>query len=116
MIIDFAPIVNQVIVPLATPVLLAGFGWVAVKVATLFHLHIQAAQRVFLNTVIANGIAYGTAKLAALPETVIIDDKNVLMGHVADYATKTAPALLKSLGLDKDSAALAAVITARIPA
>ena len=114
MTVDLSPIVNGLVVPLLTPIISAALLWLIYKVGSLFHIKIQDSQRALLETAISNGITFAQSKVASLPESVTIS--NPVIAQAAAYVTKTAPGALTALGLDKDSAALAAAITARLPA
>jgi hypothetical protein len=111
--IDLSPIVNGIIVPLLTPVLGAAFLWVAYKVSSLFHFHIQQGQRALLEKAISNGLNYASMKLGETPMT--LSTHSAAISTVASYVNKAAPGAVKALGLDKASGSLAAAIIARLP-
>lgn len=111
--LDLAPLVNQVIVPLLTPILAAGLMWIGYRVQSLFHVNILAGHRAVFETAVQNGISLVTKKLAGVPMSV--DIKNATIAGVATYVAKTAPDALTHLGLDKDAQALATAIEARLP-
>lgn len=111
--LDLAPLVNQVIVPLLTPILAAGLMWIGYRVQALFHVNILAGHRAVFETAVANGIKLLSQRLGNVAMTV--DVKNAAISGVAAYVVKTAPDAVKRLGLDKDAQALATAIEARLP-
>jgi len=108
--VDLAPIVNQVVIPVLTPLLGAGALWVLNKAAKLLHVNIQAQQRVVLETAISNGIAYADQVLAA-HETVQTSDR---VAQALNYVLPKVPVAMKDLGVTP--AQLGDLILARLPA
>lgn len=107
--IDLSPIVDGVLIPLLTPVLLAVVTWAATKVAALAHIQIGAAQRTVLESAINNGIAYAEKTMA--PRLgVTADDK---VAAAVNYILPKVPDALKGLGVTPDH--LAQLVTARLP-
>ena len=111
--IDLAPLVNGILVPILTPLIGAALLWVIYKVAAVFHFVLQDGQRSLLDRAIANGLNWAAQKASTTP--MVVSAQPGVVADVASYLGKTAPGALKSLGLDKDSEALAAAITARLP-
>lgn len=108
--IDLTPLVNGVLIPLFTPVLLSVLIWAATKIAGLAHMQIQSAQRDVLSAAIVNGIAYAEKTLA--PHLgVTADDK---VAAAVNYILPKVPDALKGLGVTPDH--LADLVTARLPA
>jgi len=94
--IDLAPLVNQVVIPLAVPVLTAAGSWVAYKVAAFFHVRIQDSQRDLINAVIYRGIAYASTKVpSSIPVTAGGGVKDLAATYVIDHI----PGALRSLGI-----------------
>lgn len=108
--IDLAPLVNGIVIPLLTPVLLAVIMWVATKVAALAHIQIQDSQRDVLTAAVNNGIAYAERVLA--PRLGITADDKV--ATAVNYILPKIPDALKGLGITPDH--LAQLVTARLPA
>lgn len=110
MIIDLAPIVNGVIVPLLTPALIAAITWAAARIGKLAHIQLQDSQRALLATAIDNAIAYAEQLLAGKAQ-VQASDK---VATAVNYLLPKAPEALKSLGVTPEH--LAQMVTAKLPA
>lgn len=111
--IDLGPIVNQIVVPLVTPILVAGFTWIVYRVQSLLHAHILDGHRAVLETAIQNGIKLATSRV---PPTLLVSSKNQIVSEALAYVNTVAPQAVAKLGLAKDADALAAAIEARLPA
>lgn len=108
--IDLSPLINGVILPLLTPVLLAVATWAATKVAAYAHFQIQDGQRALLSSAIDNAIAYAEQLLAG-KESVTANDK---VATAVNYLLPKVPDALKSLGVTPEH--LAQIITAKLAA
>ncbi len=105
-VIDFSPLINQVLIPLITSVLLALAGVAMAKVAAYAHIKVQDSQRDVLSAAITNGIAYAAG---TLPKTAKCD------AHVAEavnYILPKVPGALKGLGVTPEH--LAQLVTAQL--
>ena len=109
--IDLAPLVNQVVIPLALPVLTAAGSWAAIKVAGFFHIQIQDSQRALVDDVIYRAIRYASAKVA--PTELQVTTGNQMTDVAATYVTQHVPGALRSLGVTPD--ALRRMVEARLP-
>lgn len=107
--IDLAPLVNGVVIPLITPVLLAVATWALTKVAGYAHFQIQDGQRRVVSDAIDHGIAYAQKALAS-HETVNAD---ATVAAAVNYILPKVPGALASLGVTGDH--LAQLVTARLP-
>ena len=107
--IDVAPIINQVVVPILSAVLLTALSWAATRIASYFHIKLQDSQRAVLSTAVNNGIAYAQQALAGR-ENVTLGDKASL---AVSYILPKVPGALKSLGVTPDH--LSQLVTAQLP-
>lgn len=108
--IDLSPLINGVIIPLLTPILIALVGWAATKVAALAHIQIQDSQRAVIGDAVTNGLAFAEQKLAPY-EQVTADQK---VAAAVNYILPKVPDALKSLGITPQH--LMDLVTARLPA
>ncbi len=109
MLVDLAPVINQVVLPLATTGLIACASWAAARVARLAHIQLQDSQRRVLSAAITNGLAYAETLLAG-KEGVTVNDK---VATALNYVLPKVPGALKSLNVTPEH--LAQVITAQLP-
>jgi hypothetical protein len=93
--LDLSPIVNGVIVPLLTPVLLGFAMWALNKVAAFAHFQVQDGQRQMVSAAIDNAIAYAAKTLG--PKEVVGVDAHV--AAAAAYLMPKIPGALKSLNV-----------------
>jgi hypothetical protein len=106
--IDLSPIVNGVVIPLLTPLLLVFATWALNKVAAYAHFQIQDGQRQVVGDAIANGLAYAEQKLAPY-ENVTADQK---VAAAVNYVLPKVPGALKTLGVTPEH--LAQLVTAKL--
>lgn len=109
MLIDLSPLVNQVVIPLLTPVLIGVATWALTRVAAYAHFQIQDGQRQLIATVVDNGVAYAEQLLAG-KETVTASDK---VATALNYVLPKVPGALKSMGVTPEH--LAQMVTAKLP-
>jgi hypothetical protein len=108
-VIDLAPIISQVLVPLITAGALSVMGWAAGVIGAHFHVQISATQRQLVEGAISNGIAYAQTKLG--PKETI--PANALAAEVAAYVLPKIPGALAWLKVTPE--ALSQLIVARLP-
>lgn len=108
-VIDLAPTINTVVIPMLSAGVLAVFGWAGAMIAAHFHFQISAGQRQLVETAIANGLALVQAKLAP-GETLKAD---AAVAQVAGYVLPKIPGALAWLKITPD--ALTSLIAARLP-
>lgn len=108
--IDLSPVVNGVIVPLLTPILLAVATWAISRIAKYAHFQIQDGQRQVVADAITSGIAYAQKTLGPL-EIVSADAR---IATAVSYVLPKVPDALKSLGVTP--AHLAQIVAAKLPA
>jgi hypothetical protein len=108
--IDFAPIVDQVVLPILAPIVIAAAGLAAKRIADLAHVQLSAADLATFDGVVARGVALAQSDIDGSP---ILIKGPAMVANVVGYANETAPDLVKRLG---GSAALGTAIAARIAA
>lgn len=108
--IDLAPLLTQVVIPIAAPAVAAAATWAFAAIAAHFHIKVQDSQRVLINEVINRGIAYATSKA---PSTINVTTGSAITDMAASYALSHAPGALRSLGVTPDS--LRQMVEARLP-
>ena len=108
--IDLAPLVNQVVIPLVVPVLAGAGTWAAARIAAYFHIKVQDSQRALINAVIQRGIAYAASKV---PSSIPVTAGGGLKDMAAQYVIDHIPGALRSLGVTP--AALGQMVEARLP-
>lgn len=108
-IIDLAPTLNTVVLPLLTSVAMGAMTWVAGMIATHFHVQISDANRQLVETAISNGIAYAQSK-AAPNETL---SAPATVAAAVGYVLPKIPSALAWLKITP--ASLEQLITARLP-
>lgn len=108
--IDLAPLVNQVIIPLATPVVAGIASWALANIAAHFKIRVQDSQRELINAVIYRGIAYASSKA---PSTINVSTGSAVKDMAANYVIEHVPGALRSLGVTP--AALGQMVEARLP-
>jgi len=106
--IDLSPIINQVIVPLLTPLLLAAGAWALNRVAAYAKFQVQDGQRAMLEKAIRNGIAYAEKQASGIA-SISADEK---VAAAANYVLPKIPGALKGLGVTPEH--LASLIKARL--
>lgn len=109
-VIDLAPTINQVVLPLVATVLTAFASWALARVAKLAHFQLQDGQRALVGQAIDSGVAMIQKRLAA-GETIHTDGQ---VASVVNYVLPKVPDALKGLGVTPDH--LASVIQAKLPA
>ena len=108
--IDLAPLVTQVVIPLAAPVVAGFASWALANIAAHFKIRIQDSQRELINQVIYRGIAYASTKVpSSIPVSAGGGLKDVAAGYVLDHI----PGALRSLGITPTS--LGEMVEARLP-
>jgi len=107
--IDLSPLINQVVLPLLTPVVVAVATWAVAKIGAYAHFQFSAGQRSVVETAIQNGIAFAESRLAG-KTTVQVSDK---VAAVYDYVEPKVPGALKALNITPDH--LEQLIEARLP-
>ena len=108
--IDLAPLLTQVVIPLATPVVATAATWAFAAIAGHFHMRIQDSHRELINQVIYRGIAYATSKA---PSTIGVSTGSAVKDMAAQYVIDHIPGALRSLGVTP--AALGQMVEARLP-
>lgn len=108
--IDLAPVLTQVIIPIATPAVAAAATWAFAAVAGHFHIRIQDSQRALVNEVINRGIAYAASKA---PTALNVTTGSAVTDLAASYTLSHVPGALRSLGVTPDG--LRQMVEARLP-
>lgn len=108
-VINFAPLVNDVLIPAVATVLTVVAGWLATKVAGWLNLKSDQEVRTYLEWALQQAIAYGKAKV---PNSLAIDAKSEIVAGAANYAINAVPDALKRFGIDE--AGLKRMIEARL--
>lgn len=108
--IDLAPLLTQVVIPLATPVVATAATWAFATIAGHFHMRIQDSQRELVNAVIQRGITYAASKV---PASIPVSAGGGLKDMAAQYVIDHIPGALRSLGVTP--AALGQMVEARLP-
>lgn len=108
--VDLSVFVDNLVLPILTPLLIALVGWAAQRVAAYAHFQISDGQRALVATAVTNGIAFAQQKLG--PYEKVNADAHI--GAVLAYVLPKIPDALKSLGITPDH--LAQIITAKLPA
>ena len=106
--IDLVPIINQVVVPILSAVLLAVLAWAAQRIAVFFHIKIQDSQRAVLSAAVSNGIAYAGHALAGRENITVSDTA----AAAVEYVLPKVPGALKALGVTPDH--LSQLVTAQL--
>jgi len=103
--IDFAPLLNQVVVPLAVAILPIVATWLAFKVKIWLGIQNNAALAGVVDSALTNALGYAQSLLAAkIPAGPIpLDVKNEIVAVAANYALGHVPDALKMLGVDQAS-------------
>jgi hypothetical protein len=109
--IDFAPIVDQVVLPILAPIVIAAAGLAAKRIADFAHVQLSAADLATFDGVVARGVALAQSDIDGSP---ILVSGPAMVANVVGYANETAPALVKRLGVSP--AALGQAVAARIAA
>ncbi len=107
--IDLAPLVNQVVIPIITPVLLGVATWALTRVAKYAHFQVQDSQRKLVLDVVDNAVAYAEKMLAG-KASVTVNDK---VATAVNYILPKVPDALKAVGITPEH--LAQIVTARLP-
>lgn len=110
--IDFAPLLNQVVWPLAGVVVTALAAWLSTKLAKLLNLSNADQVRGYLEPALQNALAFGQNKIGALPVTV--DAKNAIVAQATNFAIQHVPDALKFFKIDEEG--LKRILTARLEA
>lgn len=108
-VIDLAPLVNGVILPLLAPALLAVLTWAATRLAALAHIKLQDSHRAVLSAAVTNGIAYAQKALGPTAAVTV----NAQIAAAMAYILPKVPEALKSLGVTPDH--LAELVAAQLP-
>lgn len=108
--IDFAPLLNQVIWPLAGAVVSVLAVWLSTKLAKLLNLSNADAVRGYLEPTLQNALAFGQAKTKALPLNV--DAKNAIVAEAANFVIQHVPDALAFFKIDAE--ALKRILAARL--
>lgn len=107
--IDLAPLLNGVVIPLAVPVVSGAASWALLKVAQHFHIQIQDSQRAALNDAIYHAINWGARSMT--PDSVKIRSGEVTEAAY-NYTVSHVPGIMRSLGVTPES--LRSMIQARV--
>lgn len=101
--IDFAPLVQQVVMPLVIAILGAVGTWALMKFRSWLGIKESSQLATTLDTALQNGLAYAQAQIpgvvANMPMTLTA--KNEVVGLAARYALAHIPDTLKALGVDQ---------------
>lgn len=97
MIIDFAPFVNDIVLPITGTFLLALATWGMQQLAARLHLKQTEALQKLAEQAMQNGLAYAQSKIGALPMTA--DTKHEFVAVAAGYAMDQAQKELTRLGV-----------------
>lgn len=108
--IDLAPLVNQVVIPLAVPALASVGTWALAAIAGHFHIKIQDSQRALVNEVLTRAINYAASKA---PATINATTGSAVADVAAAYVASHVPGALRSLGVTPDG--LRQMVEARLP-
>lgn len=101
-IIDFAPLVNSVLVPLAIGLLTVLGTWVLTKAKTWLGLQNNSEAAKTLETAMQNALAFAQSKIPNLtPATLTLDTKSALLATAANYVLAHTPDAMKLLGVDQ---------------
>jgi len=102
-VIDFAPLVNQVIMPLAIAVLGAVGTWAVVRFKTWLGIKQTSQLATTLDTALQNGLAFAQSQLPGVVANMPLSlaTKNDVLAVAANYAITHVPDTLKALGVDQ---------------
>jgi hypothetical protein len=113
-VIDFRPIVDQIVVPIIIPVLGSLVSWAAWKVVSMVGLKVNAQQQQVVDQGLNMAINYASLKVEGfIPGKVNVDVHNSAVATAANYAMQHIPDALAWFGVT-DKAALVSMIEARI--
>lgn len=101
--IDFAPIVQQVVVPLVIAVLGTVGTWALVRLKSWLGIKENSQLATTLDAALQNSLAFAQSRLPNVVATVplSIATKNEVIGVAATYALAHVPDTLKALGVDQ---------------
>lgn len=109
-VIDLAPILNQIVVPILVPIVTALAGLALAKIAQLAHFNLQDGQRALVLAAVDNAIAFAEQKLAGQAVTITADQK---IAAAVNYLLPKIPQALSALKITP--AHLGEIVAARIP-
>ena len=118
--IDLTALVEPAVQALSV-VVAALATWLIGRALTWIGLQNDAQVRAYLDVAIRNGIAYGASKLRERSaDFTKVETKNELVAMAATFAIAQVPGALKRFGIDpgtpEGQAAIARLVTARLPA
>lgn len=112
--IDLSPLIDQVVIPTLSAVLIGLATWVARWAIAFFKVKITAQQGATVDAALANGINLAVHQLQVpLDANSSVEVKNQAVAIAANYAIPKIAAETKALGITPDS--IAQRIEARLP-
>jgi hypothetical protein len=113
-VIDFAPIMRDVVVPTLSAVLLVGATWAVTWLAKKLKLSADSEVRTYLDAALGKAVAFGVGKVSDLSEGnwTQVKVKNEAVAVAANYALTKVPDALRYLKVDPDH--LREMIEARV--
>ena len=111
MTIDLAPTINNVIIPILTPIVLALAGWAAQRLATFLGLKNDDKRRLVLVHV-ADQAAQAAINIAQ-EHPMKFETRDARVAKAVDFINTNAPDAVKALGLTPE--AVENLVHARLP-
>lgn len=112
-VVDFGPLLNQVVVPTAAALLSVLAGWVLLQLRTKLGLQANDVAAGMLEKAMQNGLAFAQAEAERRTDgPITVDMHSQIATAAAAYVVDKAPELLKQLGDTPES--LADKLKARI--
>lgn len=99
-VIDFAPLIQQYVIPALGLVITTGISWLISKAAKFFNIRIDETQRAFVMSLVERGIAVGQHRIAQIAaDKAHIETHNMIAAEAANYVIARAPDALKHFKL-----------------
>lgn len=112
-VIDFRPLLNEVVLPLGTAAAVWFAGWLTTRITGWLKISRDDRVRAYLEKALLLAIDYGRSKLdRGSPITMQV--KSQIVADAANYAVEHVPGALKHFGVDQD--ALKRMLAARLEA
>lgn len=113
-VIDFTPIIDQVVFPILAAVVTPFVTWAVWKVGQLTHITIQQAQAQVIENALVNGINFALSRAQAFADQHgTLPTKSDVIAEATNYVVPKVPGALKTLGITP--AGVAQRIEARLP-
>jgi len=108
--IDLAPLIDGVVAPILSAVLMALASWALVKIAGLLHIQISDSQRNVVLNAIPHALTFAEQKLLAKGATFTASEQ---VAEALNYLAPKVSGALAWLGITPEH--LAEMVTARLP-